>query len=268
MVTGDEIIAELIRNAEAGAFKIRYTVLLPSVFHVYLHEKDWETVRPVADFVRREAERALDEHVATLNKKKREAPALVKKLGLGGTAKPTFKPLQQRWEITFQKDSEERLGEGEIEIYSDFGAEQTELGVGEKTTFITRKPAGIAATSDSGTQALASFQYSDQSGGKTFLMTREEIVIGRGGKAVWVDLKLEGPADISREHCRIRRDKNGRFWIRDLSQFGTAVNGTKLEGSIERNGSGDKMDRGIESELRSPSRITLADVMTLNFEAR
>ena len=82
---------------------------------------------------------------------------------------------------------------------------------------------------------LARLRYRDSGKDNTFAMTGEEIVIGRGGKAVWVDLKLDGPADISREHCRIRRDpKTGTFFIKDLSQFGTTVNGASIPNSVER----------------------------------
>jgi predicted component of type VI protein secretion system len=99
-------------------------------------------------------------------------------------------------------------------------------------------------------------------------MTAEEIVVGRGGKAVWVDLKLDGPADISREHCRIRHDpKTGRFFIKDLSQFGTTVNDAAIPNSVERVEGGDKVDRNREVPLPSPAKITLADVCTLEFEA-
>jgi len=99
-------------------------------------------------------------------------------------------------------------------------------------------------------------------------MTADEIVVGRGGKAVWVDLKLEGPADISREHCRIRRDpKSGTFFIKDLSQFGTKVNGESIPNSVDRIEGGDKVDRNREVPLPSPAKITLADVCTLEFEA-
>jgi predicted component of type VI protein secretion system len=83
-----------------------------------------------------------------------------------------------------------------------------------------------------------------------------------------VDLKLEGPPDVSREHCRIRRDaKTGAFFIRDLSQFGTTVNGSPLPKSVERVEGGEKVDRNREAPLPSPARITLADVCTLEFEA-
>jgi hypothetical protein len=115
---------------------------------------------------------------------------------------------------------------------------------------------------------LARLRYRDSGMDKTFVMTSEEIVIGRGGKAVWVDLKLEGPADVSREHCRIRRDpKTGNFYIRDLSQFGTTVNGAPIPNSVQRVEGGEKVDRNLEVLLPSPAKITLADVCTLEFEA-
>jgi predicted component of type VI protein secretion system len=100
-------------------------------------------------------------------------------------------------------------------------------------------------------------------------MTREEIVIGRGGKAVWVDLKLEGPPDISREHCRIRRDADtGTFFVKDLSQYGTAVNGRTIPTSIDRSDQGDRVDRNIEVPLPPAAKIALADVLVIEFEAK
>ena len=45
-LTGDDIIAEILRNAEQGVFKIRYTALLPSIYHVYLHTSDYDTFVP------------------------------------------------------------------------------------------------------------------------------------------------------------------------------------------------------------------------------
>jgi predicted component of type VI protein secretion system len=100
-------------------------------------------------------------------------------------------------------------------------------------------------------------------------MNREHIVIGRGGKAVWVDLKLEGPPDISREHCRIRQEPStGTFFIKDLSQYGTSVNGNPIPTSIERKENGDKVDRDIESPLPDVASISLADVFDLQFEAK
>ena len=275
-ITGDDIISELIRNADAGWFKVRYTILVPCIFNVYLHLRDYELIQPVADLIREEAVRALKEHLANLNKP-RPARPFGKRFGSAGEPRPEYKILEKQWVVQFHGDQEERLRPGEIEIYSELGsARPKDFGAGAMTTFITRHNAGdpvTAAADHEGTHpqvraVLARVRYRDSGLDKTFVMTSEEIVIGRGGKAVWVDLKLEGPADVSREHCRIPRDqKTGIFFIRDLSQFGTTVNAVPIPNSVERVEGGEKVDRNREVLLPSPASITLADVCTLEFEA-
>jgi FHA domain-containing protein len=277
-ITGDDIISELIRNADAGRFKVRYTILVPCVFNVYLHPRDYELIQPIADLIREEAVRALKEHLSRLNKP-RTARSFGKRFGSAGEPRPEYKILEKQWMIQFHGDQEERLRAGEIEIYSELGsARPKDFGAGAMTTFITRHHAGDPVTVAGNSEGahdqvlaravLARVRYRDSGIDKTFVMTSEEIVIGRGGKAVWVDLKLEGPADVSREHCRIRRDPDtGTFFIRDLSQFGTTVNGTPIPNSVERIEGGDKVDRNREVLLPSPAKITLADVCTLEFEA-
>jgi hypothetical protein len=277
-ITGDDIISELIRNADAGRFKVRYTILVPCIFNIYLHPRDFELVQPIADLIREEAVRALKEHLSDLNKPRTARP-FGKRFGSAGEPRPEYKMLEKQWVIQFHSDQEERLRPGEIEIYSELGsARPKDFGAGAMTTFITRHPVRDSVTVAGNNEGahdqvlaravLARVRYRDSGMDKTFVMTSEEIVIGRGGKAVWVDLKLEGPADVSREHCRIRRDpKTGTFFIRDLSQFGTAVNGTSIPNSVERVEGGEKVDRNREVLLPSPARITLADVCTLEFEA-
>jgi hypothetical protein len=275
-ITGDDIISELIRNADAGRFKVRYTILVPCIFNVYLHPRDYELIQPIAELIREEAVRALKERLSDLNKSRTARP-FGKRFGLAGEPRPEYKILEKHWVIQFHGDQEERLRPGEIEIYSELGsARPKDFGAGAMTTFITRYPAGgsVAGNSEGAHHqvparaVLARVRYRDSGMDKTFVMTSEEIVIGRGGKAVWVDLKLEGPADVSREHCRIRRDpKAGIFFIRDLSQFGTTVNGTPIPNSVDRVEGGEKVDRNREVLLPSPARITLADVCTLEFEA-
>src|SRR3569833_1946615 len=272
-ITGDDIISELIRNADAGAFKVRYTVLVPCIFNVYQHPRDHELINPIVDLIREEAVRALQEHLTHLNKPGASFP-LAKRFGLAGEPRPEYKILEKQWIIQFHADQEERLRPAEIEIYSEQGnARPKEFGAGAMTTLITRN-----STRDAGSvgarrdlvdhKVVARLRYRDSGKDNTFAMTADEIVVGRGGKAVWVDLKLEGPADISREHCRIRRDpKTGAFFIKDLSQFGTKVNGTSIPNSVERIEGGDKVDRNREVPLPSPARIMLADVCTLEFEA-
>jgi hypothetical protein len=276
-ITGDDIISELIRNVEAGAFKVRYTTLVPCVFTVYLHSEDFEQIRPIAGFVRSEARQALDEHLATLNKGP-SLPSVTRWLGLGSARQPEFKALNSEWTIEFHRDEEERLRRGDIEIFSELGSSETEdLGAGAKTTFITRRPletsqepaaSATAAAPKTDRQATAYLRYMGTNGSTTFPITRDQTVIGRGGKAFWVDLKLESPADLSREHCRIRRDPaTGKFSIKDVSQYGTTVDGERVPCSLERGADGNKIDRNVEVPLPARAKIGLADVFFLEFEA-
>jgi hypothetical protein len=104
-------------------------------------------------------------------------------------------------------------------------------------------------------RAFAYLSYADEHGQKTFEMTKNQIVIGRGGRSYWVDLKLDTLPDVSREHCRIRRHPDtGRFTIEDASQFGTAVDGKP----VSRNGSADLPPRAT---------ISLAGVIDLKWQS-
>ncbi len=278
-LTGDDVISELIRNVDVGLFKVGLTVLLPCRFNVYLHQQDFDLIHPIEQVVRREAKRALGEHLERLNQG-RPQPAFLRKLGMANSgSRPEYMILEKDWSIEFHRGEEDRFRPGEMEIYSDLGTEQrAELGVGAETTFVTRHSAEqptaavsrtVAGDAHSSAGVLATLRYRDERGEKLFAMTRGEIVIGRGGKAVWVDLKLEGPPDISREHCRIRRDpKTGDFFVKDLSQYGTAVNGRTVPSSIDRTAQPDRVDRNIETALPPAAKITLADVLVIEFEAK
>lgn len=110
---------------------------------------------------------------------------------------------------------------------------------------------------DEGTKgrAFAYIRYVDQQGQQTFDVTKNQMVIGRGGRSYWVDLRLETLPDVSREHCRIRRDpETGRFTIEDTSQFGTAVNGKPVP-------------QNTAVEIPNRATISLAGVVDLQWEA-
>ena len=82
-----------------------------------------------------------------------------------------------------------------------------------------------------------------------------------------MDLKLNAPPDVSREHCRIRRDPaTGRFFLKDVSQFGTTIDGRRIPGSVETS-QGQDRDKNIEAPIPPRAVIGLADSVFLNFEA-
>jgi hypothetical protein len=116
-------------------------------------------------------------------------------------------------------------------------------------------------------EAYATIDYEDKTGRQSYRMTKNQIVIGRGGRDYWTDLKLTTLPDVSREHVRLRRDaSSGEFFIKDLSRLGTTVNGEKIPSSIEYS-EGEKRDKNVEVNLPAKARIGLAEVVFLDFQA-
>jgi hypothetical protein len=112
---------------------------------------------------------------------------------------------------------------------------------------------------------FATIEYEDNSGHKIFVMMKDEIVVGRGGRDYWTDLKLDTLPDVSREHCRLRRDPaTGQFFLKDLSRLGTTINGAAAPSSIEYV-DGQKRDKNVEAPVPAQARIGLAGVVFLEF---
>jgi hypothetical protein len=146
----------------------------------------------------------------------------------------------------------------------------------------TRRMAGTAASAESSYQpaqaapetpaaapagAFAYIEYEDRGVRKTFYMTKNEIVVGRGGRDYWTDLKLDTLPDVSREHFRLRRDpETGKFFLKDLSRLGTTINGVAAPSSIEVAGT-EKRDRNVEAPVPEQARLGLAGVCFLEFRS-
>jgi pSer/pThr/pTyr-binding forkhead associated (FHA) protein len=127
------------------------------------------------------------------------------------------------------------------------------------------KPA--PASSPLPTDGFAVIEYEDNGGRKSFSMTKDQIVVGRGGRDYWTDLKLDTLPDVSREHFRLRRDPaTGQFFLKDLSRLGTTINGEKAPSSVEFVG-GEKRDRNVEAPVPPQARIGLAGVLFLEFRS-
>lgn len=275
-LSGDDIIAEVLGNAEASQFRMRRTVLIPSVFHVYLHSADFELIRPVLSALKAEIRAALSELVDKLNRQTQPSK-VVKFFGFGDGETFEFRTLDPAYTIDLFPDQEEVLARGDIEVRSELASAERPEFDGALTRHVTRRQVSECASDSEATVPVARpalqneaifgwLRYSDEGKEQIFPITKDEIAIGRGGKTVWVDVRLNAPPDVSREHCRIRRDPaSQRFYLKDLSQFGTSVNGRKLPSGIDLR-DGVQRDTRVEVELPAKALITLADVVNLSFE--
>jgi pSer/pThr/pTyr-binding forkhead associated (FHA) protein len=111
----------------------------------------------------------------------------------------------------------------------------------------------------------ARLTYHDEQGGHVFSMRKDSLSVGRGGSAAWVDVQVVTAARVSREHFRIRRDAGGRFFIQDVSSWGTSVDGEPVPPAIKS--AEGVLQPGPERELPPRASIMLADALVMQFEA-
>jgi hypothetical protein len=274
--TARDIILEIVRNMREGLEPLHFTVLPPAVFDVYLHPDDLDRLRPIVPRIEEEARQALDAELESLNR-----ATLAERLKLARRHEPKISAPEGGWRIRILENTEDETEAGDIVISSELALpSKPELGAGSMTRRIsTRRMGGVssgavksepvvaAAAPTAGQQAWAVIEYEDHGGRKSYSMTKDEIVVGRGGRDYWTDLKLETAPDVSREHFRLRRDPaTGQFYLKDLSRLGTTINGEPAPSSIEFAG-GEKRDRNVEVEVPAQARIGLAGVVFLEFRS-
>jgi hypothetical protein len=129
-------------------------------------------------------------------------------------------------------------------------------------------PAPTTRTDEAASDApsgYAQLTYEDEQGPHTFVVKKDLIAVGRGGSAHWVDVQVVSTPRVSRVHCRIRRDDSGRFFLQDLSTWGTSVDGERVL-SFLKHEDGKVEETGNERELVAGARIQLADAVTVEFQ--
>jgi hypothetical protein len=265
-ISGQIIIEQLIRNMDLGQFEMGYSVLAPCIFSLYLHPDDYARLTGVFDLIREDAKKALASRLAQLNAK----PLGGLPLGLGALRgakdRKPYKIACKDWSFEFFPDSEGAVPLGDVEIHSELNETPQPGYHGTKTTLLDREPTvggitgraggGRPETRQSGERVYAEIHYEDDSGPQLYLMTQDEISVGRGGDGAQVSLALYTNDEVSREHLRVRLDAaRKRFVIVDNSMNGTWLNGKRLV-------------RGVEETLPAKAQISVAEVITLRFEAR
>ena len=258
-LSGQTIIDQLIRNMELGRFEMAYSVLLPCIFDVYLHPEDHARLSGVFLLIAEDAKRALAARVAQLN----TTPTI---LGIrrGSKAGKEYKIASRDWVIEFFPDSEGAIPLGDVEIHSELNETEQPGFRGMKTTLLGREPSTTLArpTGPRGQavsridRVYAEIRYEDDSGPQLYLVTQNQVRVGRGGDDVQMDLALYANDEVSREHLVVRRDAaTGQFFLTDKSTNGTWLDGRRLK-------------KGVEERLPERGEIGVAEVLTLAFEVR
>jgi hypothetical protein len=301
--TGHRIVLELVREMQDRLYPLYYRTLAPGVYHVYLHPDDYREIEGVTSLIALDAHRALSACVTRLNRRSRwaallsdntsvEAPpggweihvhaeangelehgeiGIVSRLSVpaaphydGGT--PTSRIVRTVITSTARRTvASDEAGPPPIPA----SAVPVPALPPASSPIPTEKPAVTFSPHAEAASGFAHLTYADEpdeQGPHLYAMKKDVVSIGRGGREHWVDVQLVTSARVSREHCRIRRDDRGRFFLHDLSTWGTSVDGRL----VRPPGRPDepRQDGAYEQELPLRARIQLADAVVIEFEAQ
>lgn len=276
--SGARIVEELVTEMESKLYPIVYRTVPPQEFHIYVHPDDYREIEAVVPLIVTDAQRRLNERVEALNHRPRWTPLR--------QDRPPIEVPSGGWAIFFHPDANDQLSRGELGIVSrlsipsspTYGGTptvrigRTVIGESTRTTTVSVEPGtqpiadaepggdGRAGASTSGFATLA---YRDDQGDHTFVMRRDEVIIGRGGSTHHVDVQVVTSSRVSRRHCRIRRDPAGGFFLEDLSAWGTSVDGVRVPQSAQD----PPADTPSGWPVPPAARIELADAIVITFTA-
>jgi hypothetical protein len=265
-------------------YALPYSTLAPTVYHVYLHVDDFEIIEGVAPRVVVQVQRALTAEVEKVNTRlERSGRRVLTRLLERDEIAPIEIPASG-WEVHLQADRNGELERGHLGIVSTLSMPPTAEYGGTPTTRIVKSVVGggrRTATSTDVPQAAAqsaasapfphdhgeraTLTYEDDQGQHVFMMRKDSLSVGRGGSSAWVDVQVAATSKVSREHFRLRRDASGRFFIQDVSLWGTSVDGEPIPPAVKS--AEGVAQPGAEQELPASARIGLADVVVMHFQA-
>lgn len=248
---------------EARLYRLRHARLPPAEYYVYLHPDDYVQIEALKPRIVRDIQECLNKRVERLNRRPwwralfRKDPVI--EIPPGGWAiqirasdptglEPGDLGIDSRLSIPLSSEFEDGAATVRVTRTVVSGTGRITTVVGETRELPAHADSGTApdAASRTGSPTLA---YRDDTGSHAFEIQAPAITIGRGGPGHKVDLKLVTSLDVSREHCRITRDGEGRFYVLDLSSWGTFVNGRRVAEAANGDQVGTEIFDGMAIDL-------------------
>jgi FHA domain-containing protein len=275
--TGLSIWNAMREELMLNLYPLPYTTLPPTIFYVYLHPADFDRIEGIVPRLVAELQQALSDEVRKINEGREKSSGLLSRLIAQEEAPPIEVP-PGGWEVHVNADRNGTLRPGHLGIDStlplpaplEFGGPATTRIVKSVVTETGRSSTTIeivpSAPANTDLRERATLVYHDDQGPHTFSMRKDTLSVGRGGSSVWIDVQVITSSNVSREHFRLRRDPSGRFFIQDVSSWGTSVNGVQIPAAVK--GPDGVLRPGAEHELAAAASIDLAGALVMQFEAK
>jgi len=264
--SGRDIWQAVRQELTSNLYLLPFSRLAPSVYHVYLHPDDFETIEGIVTRLVEDLAKAVGNEIDRLNAESGRHGGLRGMLRKGTGEPPIEKP--ERLEIFIQADRDGEVQPGTLGIVSRLMVPARPDFVGPATVrtvkTIVADGRRTATVVDAAAAPRATLAYRDDVGDQVVPILKDLVKVGRGGSGAWADVQVFTTQKVSREHCWILRDEKGRFFIRDVSVWGTSVNGEPLPPAV-RSPEGTVSEPGAQAELPPNARIQLADALVLDF---
>jgi hypothetical protein len=264
--SGRDIWQAVKTELTANLYTLPFSRVVPTVYHVYLHPDDFETISGLVGRIARDIEKAIGQEIRRLN----DATARTGRLRAMLRREPDEPPIEmpEAVDIVIQADEDGELRRGSLGIVSRLLVPAASEFVGPATVRTVKTVLAdgrrTATVVDASAPRRATLVYRDDVGDQRVAILKDLVKIGRGGSGAWADVQVFSTAKVSREHCWIIREADGRFFIRDVSVWGTSVNGRPLP-PAERTTDGKVSAPGAQTELPGGAKIQLADAVVLDF---
>jgi pSer/pThr/pTyr-binding forkhead associated (FHA) protein len=301
--SGRKIWKALRDELTLNLYPLPFSTLAPTVYHVYLHPDDYESIEGVVPKVVSQLQQALTAEVDNINGGLRRSTRRILARFLDREELPPIEIPAGGWEVHVRADRNGELEHGQLGIVSTLALPSPPEYAGTPTTRIVRSVVGGGRRSSATTEAQpaatpalvpaqvvppgdvaaapptasvratdvrdsrdrARLVYQDDQGPHVFMMRKDTLSVGRGGSSAWVDVQVIASSKISREHLRLRLDPNGQFYIQDVSVWGTSVDGVTIPPAVKS--AEGVAQPGPEQPLPARARIALADALEIQFEA-
>jgi FHA domain-containing protein len=271
-----DVIEAVLANMRENLEPLRYSILAPSRYVVYLHPAEYARLEGIIEVIREQTIRALSEEVGALNRPSLLSHCVRRFLGTETRRSgPQVENPNGNWNVEVLANPDGDIPEGDILVDSELVLPASpDFGIGERTRLVTTVHSARGTTSRhrtvdrtgdvSAAKPPAKIEFDDAVGHHSYDVT-DSVIIGRGGNSHRVDIKVAASVDVSREHARIRRDaRTGDFFLIDLSTLGTTLDGRHVPRGYDETG-GTKRENGAETLLPDKARIGLADTVYISF---
>jgi hypothetical protein len=263
------ISVAVLGNLHESLVPLIYSTIAPASFLIYLHPDDYAAIEGIAPMLRGQIDRALDETTERLN----HPHWWMRVLHPAREPLPPIEPTPRR-SIEILPDPNAEVALGEVGVHSELRLPTVGEYAGSPTVRVTMTTTAgapprrhdLPLATPTTHRGAASLTIEDLEGRRQHELVDNPTLVGRGGLGCYVHVRLRADGQVSKEHCRIRRDdESGTFFIKDLSRNGTSLNGERLPCGVEFIDGQKREINGAEVPLPDGARIALADVLQLEF---